>query len=100
MRAILLTAVLCTLAGAATAGPVEQACNASNRQSVSRALCACIGNVADRTLSGGDQRKAAKFFRDPDAAQKARASDTRSSEAFWQRYANFGATAEAFCITE
>lgn len=82
---------------AAVAGPIERACMSSSRQASSRALCGCIQQVADVTLSGSDQRRAAKFFTDPDAAQKAKALDSRSAEAFWERYANFGAAAEMHC---
>ncbi len=49
------------------------------------------------TLRGGDQRRAAKLFNDPDAVQKVRMSDRSSDEAFWDRYKEFGQTAEAFC---
>ena len=40
---------------------------------------------------------AAEFFDDPHRAQEIRQSDRRSHEAFWQRYKNFGQTAEIFC---
>jgi hypothetical protein len=83
-------------AGAAGANPIERACNASGR-AASRSLCSCIGQVAERTLSGSDQRRAAKFFTDPAEAQKVRASDRRSNEAFWERYSNFGSAAETYC---
>lgn len=93
---LLAGAVMLASATAVQAGPVERACNASDR-TASRSLCSCIGQVADRTLSGADQRRAAKFFRDPAAAQKVKASDTRANEAFWQRYARFGSAAESSC---
>ncbi len=83
-------------AGAAGANPIERACNASDRPA-SRPLCSCIGQVAEQTLSGADQRRAAKFFRDPAEAQKVRASDSRANEAFWERYSNFGSAAAAYC---
>ncbi|MDH2325591.1 hypothetical protein QCN27_01795 [Cereibacter sp. SYSU M97828] len=84
-----------TLSTPAMAGPIERAClNASNG---TRAMCSCIQQVADMTLRGGDQRKAASFFADPDAAQEIRISKRDSDSAFWQRYRNFGNTAEAYC---
>ena len=58
----------------AMAGPIESACLKSDRKVANRALCGCIQQVADMTLKGGDQRQAAKFFRDPDQAQKVRMS--------------------------
>ncbi len=49
------------------------------------------------TLRGSDQRRAAKFFRDPDLAHKTWVSQTASDDAFWDRYKEFGAAAEAYC---
>lgn len=97
MRTVILAGVLCAVPCLAVAGPVERACVRSDRDGATRVVCACIQEVADMTLSGADQRRVAKFFRDPEAAEAARASDSRANEAFWQRYVNFGATAEAFC---
>jgi hypothetical protein len=84
-------------AGAALAGPIETACIASGRKAASRSLCGCIQDVADLTLDGRDQRRAAVFFRDPHKAQEIRQSDNPSNEAFWLRYKEFGTAAEAFC---
>ncbi|WP_022704365.1 hypothetical protein [Pseudorhodobacter ferrugineus] len=81
----------------AIAGPIESACLKSDRKAASRALCGCIQQVADMTLSGGEQRKAAKFFRDPDQAQKVRMSKSDRDNEFWARYKNFGETAGAYC---
>ncbi len=79
----------------AAAGPIERACLASTNGT--RQVCACIQQVADNTLRGGDQRRAAAFFADPDAAQEMRVSKRDNDAAFWQRYRNFGSTAEAYC---
>jgi len=79
------------------AGPIERACLASNRQAASRAVCACIQSVADQTLRGGDQSRAAKFFANPDRAQEVRMSKRNSDNEFWARYKAFGTTAEASC---
>jgi hypothetical protein len=81
-------------------GPIERACNASDRSAATRALCACIQDVADATLTNSDQRRAAKFFADPQKAQDTRQSDVASHESFWQRYKQFGVTAEAWCAPE
>lgn len=97
MKTAILAVVLVCAAGACWAGPIERACMSSSRQAGSRSLCGCIQQVADVTLSGNDQRRAAKFFTDPEAAQKAKALDSRAAEAFWSRYANFGAAAEMHC---
>ncbi|EPX80891.1 hypothetical protein [Litoreibacter arenae] len=84
-------------ASAAVAGPIERACNKSDRKSVSRPLCNCVQQVADLTLDARDQRLAATFFSDPHRAQVIRQSDDRGHEAFWKRYKQFGASAEGYC---
>ena len=88
---------LISTAGGEAAGRIERACLQSDRPAASRALCGCIQDAADLTLTNSDQKLAAKFFRDPHKAQEIRQSDRRSHEKFWQRYKNFGATAQAFC---
>ncbi|WP_435530793.1 hypothetical protein [Pseudotabrizicola formosa] len=91
-------AVLLSLSGSlALAGPIERACNSSDRKAASRAVCACVQQVADMTLRGGDQRKAAAFFKDPDRAQKVRMSKSDTDNDFWRRYKAFGQQAEAYC---
>jgi hypothetical protein len=80
-----------------SAGPVEKACNRSPRDAASRNLCGCIQQVADMTLSGGDQRRAASFFKDPEKAHKVWMSKSKSDDAFWDRYKAFGSMAEAYC---
>ena len=37
------------------------------------------------------------FFRDPDRAHETWMSKRDGDDAFWERYKNFGATAEAYC---
>lgn len=78
------------------AGAIESACVRSDR-GASRSLCGCIQQVADMTLRGSDQRRAAKFFRDPDSAQEVRMSKSDSDNEFWARYKSFGEAAEAYC---
>lgn len=80
----------------ADAGPIERACMASDRGG-NRSLCGCIQQAADMTLSGGDQRRAAKFFKNPEAAHRTWMSQSKSDDAFWERYKSFGQTAEAYC---
>ena len=92
----LICAGLC-LATPATAQDIEQACVKSSRGVGSHALCGCIQDAANLTLSTKDQRLAATFFADPNRAQEIRQSDRRHHEAFWERYQNFGQTAETFC---
>jgi hypothetical protein len=84
-------------AGTVQAGPIERACMKSDRRAASAALCGCIQNVADQTLRGADQRRAAKFFRDPDEAQQVRMSTRDADDAFWDRYVAFGNAARATC---
>ena len=92
-----LAAVMAGLgAQAASAGAIERACMSSGRSTTAQ-LCSCIQQAADMTLSGGDQRRAAKFFKDPEAAHATWVSQTASDDAFWERYKSFGQTAEAYC---
>jgi hypothetical protein len=88
---------LMCMAGVASAGPIEGACMKSNRDAANRTLCSCIQQVADITLNGSDQRRAASFFKDPDQAQKVRMSKTDQDDAFWERYKSFGEQASLAC---
>lgn len=78
-------------------GPISKACERSDRKAANRRLCGCIQAVADRSLSGADQRLAAKFFKEPHMSQEIRQSDRSSHEIFWQRYKAFAATSEQQC---
>ncbi|MCB1389534.1 MAG: hypothetical protein KDK12_10420 [Rhodobacteraceae bacterium] len=82
---------------AASAGPIESACNRSDRPGASRQLCRCIEAAADHTLTRSEQRRAARFFTDPDEAQAVRMSSSRRDNEFWERYRSFGALAEQMC---
>lgn len=97
VAALLAFALPVTFATASFAGPIERACMNSDRKAANRSLCGCIQQVADQTLRGGDQRKVAQFFRDPDRAQTVKMSKRDSDDAFWDRYKAFGAQAEAYC---
>jgi hypothetical protein len=94
--AVAVAAFLPVIPSVAAAGPIERACLASDRGG-SRSLCGCIQQAADMTLTGGDQRRAAKFFKDPEAAHSTWVSQSASDDAFWERYKSFGQTAEAYC---
>lgn len=89
--------VLSLSAPLALAGPIERACLKSDRQAANRSLCGCIQQVADMTLRSTDQRRAAAFFNNPDKAHATWISQRAADDAFWERYKNFGSTAEAYC---
>lgn len=97
LAAALAALTLPAMAPMAVAGPIQNACLASDRRAATNTLCSCIQQAADMTLRRADQRKAAKFFTDPDKAQQVRMSKSDSDNEFWARYKNFGQTAEAFC---
>lgn len=79
----------------AEAGPIRNACMRSDNGN--RQVCSCIQQVADMTLRRSEQRRAAKFFRDPDKAQEVFLSQRERDDVFWERYQRFGATAESHC---
>jgi hypothetical protein len=87
--------VLSLAASAAMAGPIERACRSSDNGNSS--VCGCIQQVADMTLKGGDQRRAAKLMKDPDLAHEVWISKREADDEFWDRYKNFGQMAEAYC---
>ena len=97
LLATCVAVVLPLFSSMAFAGPIERACLRSDRDAANRALCSCIQDVADQTLRGADQRRAASFFKDPDKAHKVWMSKSKSDDAFWERYKAFGAQAEAYC---
>lgn len=92
-----ITLAFAMMASAALAGPVESACNRSDRKAANNAVCSCIQQVADSTLRGTDQRRAAKLLNDPDKAHKVWMSKNNGDDAFWDRYKNFGDMAQAYC---
>ncbi|KAF0174117.1 MAG: hypothetical protein FD162_1352 [Rhodobacteraceae bacterium] len=95
--AVCLAVALPVFTSFAEAGPIESACNRSKRKASNRQLCHCIQQVADQTLRGADQRRAAAFFKNPDKAHSTWMSKRDSDDAFWERYKAFGAQAEAYC---
>lgn len=82
---------------AAGAEEIRKACQSSDRGFRQPGLCRCIQGAADQTLSNRDQRRAARFFRNTEEAERARRSDTRRDEAFWDRYERFGEIAQKSC---
>lgn len=95
-----LAAVLSLGATAASAGPIEQACNRSSRDAASPPVCNCIQQAADATLRSADQRRAAQLINDPDKAHKTWLSQNNRDDAFWERYKQFGAMAEQYCTAQ
>lgn len=97
LLSVATVAILSFAPMAAFAGPIETACNRSEREQANRQLCRCIEAAADRTLTRSEQRRAARFFSDPDEAQEVRMSPTREDNEFWARYRAFGDLAEQMC---
>lgn len=94
---IAMSASVMTAPAADAGTTIERACMKSNRRAASRPLCKCIQRVADQILTRSDQRRAAKFFKDPQKAQDMRQSDNASHEDFWKRYKAFGTSAGNVC---
>ncbi len=92
-----LPAAIVLPASEAEARRIERACNASDRRAATPQLCGCIQRVADQMLTGSDQRRAARFFRDPQRAQEVRKSDSPSDDAFWSRWRNYARSAADIC---
>ncbi|WP_226622941.1 hypothetical protein [Alloyangia pacifica] len=106
MKPIYLVTILALVAGCGggsnsgryyATGPVSKACMSSDRKARNDALCGCIQAAADDELSGGDQRRAVRFYRDPHSAQEVRQSDRNSDRDFWRRYSAFVSRAERMC---
>lgn len=96
-RIVIAAAAVMMTAPLAVAGPIDNACLRSDRVRANSALCSCIQQVANQTLSRSDQRRAADFFREPHKAQEVRTSKSNRDNAFWSRYKRFAGAAEAYC---
>ena len=81
----------------AEANVIKRACLKADRKAATRRLCGCIQDVADSTLSRSEQRKGAKFFKDPQKAQDVRQSGSSTNSAFWKKWKNFGVAARNHC---
>ncbi|MCG3267796.1 arginine transporter [Yoonia sp. I 8.24] len=79
-------------------GEISHACQSAGRSAASPELCGCVQSVANQTLNGRDQSRAAEFFSDPQLAQDTRQSDNPNSEAFWLRYKSFTELASQICV--
>ena len=79
-------------------GPIKSACLASDRKVRSDRLCGCIQAVADRNLSRSEQRRAIRFYDDPQSAQDIRQSDRTRDKQFWKAYSNYGKEASRICL--
>lgn len=99
MRILLsLTAIIMLAACAGgVSGDVGRACMEAGRQAATPALCSCVQRSASQTLTAQEQRRAARFFSDPQRAQDTRQSSRPADRTFWQRYRAFVAHAEASC---
>ena len=102
MRYILLAgavaaAAACGGGAPAVTGDISNACIAANRSAASPALCSCVQQVANQTLSASDQSRAASFFANPQLAQDTRQSDNIRDELFWGRYRSFTDLATQIC---
>ncbi|MDW4499720.1 hypothetical protein R5H30_17125 [Sulfitobacter sp. D35] len=78
-------------------GPIYSSCLKLNKREASKARCGCVQAVADMSLSSGEQRKGAVFYRDPHKAQETRQSDRAGDERFWTQWRAFGDQAERLC---
>ena len=96
MKKLPIVIAFLVMGSAAVAGQLDSACMRAGR-TADRALCGCIQQVADMSLTSADQRRAAAFFQDPDKAQEVRMSDRASDEDFWNRYKSFAQNAESLC---
>lgn len=97
IRNTLMVLLLGSIAAPLQAEVISKACVAHGRQAATRALCGCIQDAADLTLTKGEQRQAADFFKNPEKAQKARTADSRAKERFWSNYTAFIEVAETYC---
>ncbi len=98
-RHLVLAAVLVLAAcgGGRVTGDVSKACLAGGRQAANPALCSCVQQAANQTLTGAEQRRAATFFADPQRAQDTRQSSGSADRNFWTRYRAFTSLAETMC---
>lgn len=102
MRGIIATLAIlilgsCGGGGGRVSGEISEACLSAGRSAANPQLCGCVQAAANSTLTRSEQRKAARFFTEPDEAQDALRADDAASERFWARYKAFSRTAEALC---
>lgn len=78
-------------------GPIQRACQTQARRAASRARCGCIQAVANRSLSSADQKRGARYFKNPAKLQEVRQSDIASNERFWKQWKSYGQQAAKLC---
>ena len=98
MAGAVASVAACGGGGRVISGDISAACIAADRRAASPALCSCVQQVANQSLSAGDQARAAGFFADPNLAQETRQSDNFRDERFWDRYRAFTDLAEEICV--
>ena len=94
---VFATVTACGGGNRGATGDISSACLAANRSAANPALCSCVQQVANQSLSTSDQTRAASFFADPQLAQDTRQSDSWSDERFWVRYRAFTDLATEIC---
>lgn len=97
LSAVVLGLALIAPGFALAGGTIERGCLGSDRPAAGRALCACLQQVADATLSAAYQRRGAGFFADPHKSQIVKASDRPADAAFWAQWERFAETAVQHC---
>ena len=102
MRYFLLAGALASVAACGggnrgATGDISRACLEADRRAASPALCACVQQVANQSLSGSDQARVVGFFANPQLAQDTRQSDRSGDERFWDRYRAFTDLASEIC---
>ena len=102
MRCLLMVGAVAAVAAcgggsAPVTGDISEACIAADCRAASPALCSCVQQVANQTLSNSDQSRAAIFFEEPQKAQDTRQSDRYRDETFWTRYKSFTDLATQIC---
>ena len=103
MRYFLLAGALASVAacGGGSRGPtgaISEACLDADRRAASPALCSCVQQVANQSLSSSDQARVVGFFANPQLAQDTRQSDRLGDERFWDRYRAFTDLASEICV--
>ncbi len=96
MGALLILAMVGSC-GSRVTGEIGKACVASDRSAANPRLCSCIQQAANRHLNQRDQELAATFFADEELANDIKINDSRSADAFWERYREFTRTAQRSC---
>jgi hypothetical protein len=102
MRYFLMAGALASMAACGggsrgATGDISRACLDADRRAASPALCSCIQQVANQSLSGSDQARVVGFFADPQLAQDTRQSNRPGDENFWVRYRAFTDLAGEIC---